>query len=183
MNNYKLTRSPFSTDIAAMAVQMPPAFSGQKLRGHLTHPSFRKRWRYCDVDLSRVVSVEHPGHAGSTWGTLLGVTGSGSPLRNVRDAIWELEREPRYYLQRKRKKGWFFYEVEGDYYLECGLHRTVVGRYFLELNGLPPIVHRIGVMSLTAQEWVTGQQQALERERGYGLLWDEMEESEGEVPR
>lgn len=103
------------------------------------------------VDLTRVVGTSHPDYAGLTWRDLRpkapGETGLQHLKRAGQTMDW-LRSNPTYYLEKQDKLTWSFYELNGDYYIAEGNHRTVVARYFLLANGLPPVVHGVTITSL-----------------------------------
>jgi hypothetical protein len=111
------------------------------------------------VDLSRVRGLWHPDYPDLSWGELVGCAASKTRERLKRfDAcLRELRDNPYYYLNVGRKEDWSFFEVDGDYYISSGNHRTVVARFFLELNGQPPLVHGVAVMSLSLTSWLDRQ--------------------------
>ena len=150
----------FNTDVVQLAETLNPSFAAQLLGGHLVPQSVDNRFRWGSIDLSRVVSVEHSRYVGRTWGDLLGIHGYRSPLRNVDDPLWELTKSPAYFIGRRKKPGWSCYEVDGVYYLMTGYHRSVVGRFFLELNGLSPVVHGVRVATMGRAAWVSAQRAA-----------------------
>lgn len=113
------------------------------------------------VDLSKVRGCYHPDYAGMTWGQLKPVLGSVEGDRNDPKVAFQslkraventkdLHRNPDYYLGKDEKGHWSFYELSGEYFISSGVHRTVIGRFFFWLNGLPPLVHGVSVARLKA---------------------------------
>jgi hypothetical protein len=102
------------------------------------------------VDLSRVAGTEHPDYYGSSWLELLG-NPPGHPsgrLKRIHDGLLKLVSTPEYYLSNVEKDNWSFYFVDGRYYVSCGTHRTVIGRFFLACNGFPTVVSGVAVTEL-----------------------------------
>jgi hypothetical protein len=102
------------------------------------------------VDLSQVAGTEHPDYYGSSWLELLG-NPPGRPsgrLKRVHGGLLEMASTPEYYLSNHEKDNWSFYLVDGRYYVSCGTHRTVIGRFLLACNGLPTVVSGVGVTEL-----------------------------------
>lgn len=108
------------------------------------------------VNLDLVAGCWHPDYRGSKWrelkpvpGTLLGDRNDpavgNQKLKRVIQATQALEQNPTYYLDDNEKEHWSFYEYHGQYYIETGMHRTVIGRYFLAANNLPPLIRNISI--------------------------------------
>lgn len=55
---------------------------------------------------------------------------------------------PDYYLSNDEKDNWSFYLVNERYYVSCGMHRTVIGRFLLASNHLPTVVTGVAVTEL-----------------------------------
>lgn len=116
------------------------------------------------VDLSRVVGTMHNDYADRSWGDLKPVPGSLAgniiadtavafqPLARATANVRALELNPDYYLSRDVKERWSFYRIDGYYYIAEGNHRSVVGRYFLFANNLPPFVHGVTITEATFLE-------------------------------
>ena len=113
------------------------------------------------VDLSKVRGCYHPDYAGMTWAQLKPAAGSldgdkndfriaYQPLKRAASNAKNLHRNPGYYLGEDEKHHWSFYELSGEYFISSGVHRTVIGRFFLWLNKLPPSVHGVSVTRLKA---------------------------------
>lgn len=73
------------------------------------------------------------------------------PLKRAVVNVQALEQCPSYYLSTDVKEHWSFYRIDGDYYIAEGNNRTVVGRYFLFANGLPPVVHGVAIADAVFQ--------------------------------
>jgi hypothetical protein len=122
-------------------------FSEVELREEVTE---RKYMRNGIVDLTLVVGTEHPDYHGCSWLELLG-NPPGNPsgrLKRIHGGLLELVSSPDYYLCNHIKNNWSFYLVDGKYYVSSGLHRTVIGRFFLACNELPTIVSGVAVTEL-----------------------------------
>src|SRR5690606_5410978 len=126
------------------------------------------------VDLSLVRGTEHGDYFDSTWRELLGDPAKNiSPrLKRIRWALSELRENPEYYLSATPKENWSCYLLAGNYYVSTGNHRTVVGRFFLELNGLPTTVHGVDVVELVPRslETPTGTQNTAKSDSILGAL-------------
>jgi hypothetical protein len=112
------------------------------------------------VDLSKVKGCTHPDYFGFKWHDLKPVTGTlegnrenssvaYQKLKRAISNIKELASNPEYYLSHDLKNYWSFYQVNGDYYIASGVHRTIIARYFLFLNGLPQLVHGVKITKAT----------------------------------
>ena len=108
------------------------------------------------VDLNRVKGCWHPDYRGCMWGELKSVPGTlkgdrsdpivgNQILKRVIQGARELADNPEYYLNGDSKDHWSFYEYKGDFYIEAGVHRTVLGRYFLAANALPQEIRNISI--------------------------------------
>lgn len=107
------------------------------------------------VDLSRVMGAcEFLGQA-ATWGELLGGPTDEGPkrLRHLDGCIADLEYDPDYYVDRRPKEDWTFIKVGSDYFIDHGIHRTVVGRCYLELTRQPPTIHGVNVLTVDPSTW------------------------------
>lgn len=116
------------------------------------------------VDLSRVVGTMHSNYANRSWGDLKPVPGSLAgniitdaavafqPLERATANVQALELNPDYYLSTDVKEHWSFYRIDDDYYIAEGNNRSVVGRYFLFANNLPPFVHGVTITEATFLE-------------------------------
>lgn len=108
------------------------------------------------VNLDYVAGCWHPDYKGYTWRELKPVPGTlngdrndpavgNQILKRVIQAAQALEQNPIYYLDNEEKEHWSFYEYHGQYYIEAGMHRTVIGRYFLSVNNLPPMIRNVSI--------------------------------------
>ena len=105
------------------------------------------------VDLSRVVGVYHPSYSGKAWGQLVPVHEEKyQGLKRGARRAKELAENPEYYLSNDKKDHWGFILLNGQYYISEGVHRTIIGRAFLELNNLPPVVHGVNICRYKDQE-------------------------------
>jgi hypothetical protein len=135
----------------------------------------------CSVDLSKVVGCYHPDYAGKTWGELKPVEGTlngdreiiNIAYQNLKRAIGnvrDLSRNPDYYLNKEVKDHWDFYNLEGKLYISSGVHRTIIGRYFLWLNDLEPLVHGVHLTHLKPKSNIVAQDMG----RGQISLFDKL---------
>ena len=143
------------TDLYRLLETSKPAFADDvlvyfheaELRQQLNREAFHPS---ASVDLSQVAGCSQRDYANSTWLQLLGVQ-EGEPrcqLRRLKSRLDELARRPEYFLSHDPKSHWSFDRLDGKLYIAQGHHRTVIARFFLELNGLPPIVHGVTVTDL-----------------------------------
>jgi hypothetical protein len=116
-----------------------------------------------EVDLSKVVWIFHPSYQRHTWKALLppdppvGFVSArllsyfpnvNCLLKRGDDNMRWLRKNPDYYLSAEKKVGWSFLRINDLFYLDCGVHRTIIGRFFLHLNGLPEIIRGASVSEL-----------------------------------
>lgn len=113
--------------------------------------------RFASVDLSKVVGTTHIDYAGRSWGQLKPIEGTskGDFVNNMKISCQQLKRaianvrclesNPEYYFSTCEKDYWSFYEIEGNFYISQGNHRTVIGRFFLHYNDKEQIVHGVKV--------------------------------------
>lgn len=106
------------------------------------------------VNLDQVVGLSHGRYIGASWGELK--PGPRSLLKRGSAQLDELRINPAYYLDRAPKKYWSFYEVDGNFYISTGVHRTITARYFLWLNDLPQVVHGVVITQSHRAEWKYG---------------------------
>ena len=100
--------------------------------------------RLGSVDLTRVAGTTHPDYGGMPWGRLKPQSDNDlCGLKRAMSAMRLLRGNPHYYLSRAPKPAWSFYEIYGQFFIIEGNHRTVVARFLLSLNQLPPIVHGV----------------------------------------
>lgn len=100
------------------------------------------------VDLADAVGCRHPDYFGSTWLELLGEPGHAEPghLKRLESNMRDMTMDGgAYYLSRSTKSNWSFAVVDGRLYIDSGMHRSVLGRFLLELNGSRPVVHGVHV--------------------------------------
>ena len=99
------------------------------------------------VDLSLVKGTEHGSYAGYTWGELIcGIEQRGhSSLHRGWSNYCDLKRTPEYYLSDELKEGWSFARYRNHYYIQGGNHRTILAKYFLEMNQLDSLVKGVSV--------------------------------------
>ena len=152
------------TDILSMLASQRPKFADSIIPAYAMSSGISGLdiQRSGSVDLSEVRGIWHPDYANHTWAELIGAASSGARpcLKKLRDCLDELRANPGYYLLEEHKPGWSFYKVGDDYYLTEGNHRLVVGRFFLELNGFPPVVHGVAVKTVNPMVWWQRQTQA-----------------------
>lgn len=144
-----------NSDLHSMLKCRVPDFAGERLLP-FSRPDLGKtvtdglHLDATSVDLSRVKGVTHPAYQGHTWGELIGSLADGSDgrLKRLRKRLQQLESDPSYYTSRTFKPGWSFFKLGDRLFVEGGVHRTVIARFFLELNGMPPTVHGVGLTVL-----------------------------------
>ena len=57
----------------------------------------------------------------------------------------EFCKNPEYYFSEEKKENWGFYKVGKKFYIEDGNHRTIIARFFLNLNNLPEVIKGVSV--------------------------------------
>lgn len=97
------------------------------------------------VDLSRVVGTVHPDYANYSWGRLMPSLAGDGALKRGQRGMRDLVNNPNYYLSPDHKQAWSFYQIGDDFYISEGNNRTVIARFFLYANKLPPIIHGVAV--------------------------------------
>jgi hypothetical protein len=163
----------FRTDIHRLLATRRPSFLNDVLIPYelpsLDAPVIRLRQ---SVDLRRVVGIWHSDYCGKSWGALLGDPrrGIAPGLKRLDDCLRELQDNPSYYVERREKEDWTFYQVGRELYVSTGNHRTVVARFFLELNDLRPVVHGVTVVTLTRVQWQCAQDEGAAQQWGADLL-------------
>lgn len=159
-------------DMPAFASQRLVRFDEQESRENVIQVAHLENAR---VDLSLVAGTEHPDYYGSTWSELIGHPQGHdrSVLKRLNLNLQQLAASAEYYLSEDKKEHWSFYLLDGQYFISSGNHRTVLGRFLLELNGLPPIVHGVSVTVLRRTPAVQVQAPAPPsiRQRLMGMLW------------
>lgn len=113
------------------------------------------------VDLSRVIGTCEYLDEAATWGDLLGGPKDEAPqrLKRLDECVKHLEWNPDYYVDSRGKDDWTFIKVGSDYFIEHGIHRTVVGRCYLDLTRQPAFVHGVNVQTVDPLEWARWQEQ------------------------
>ena len=150
------------TDLRGFLENRQTPFDDHILDGYKTPRHYDGRIRFdVMIDLSYVKGIWHSQYAGRTWSQLVAgeTVGDSVPLKRLDQCLKDLEKTPKYYLSKARKCNWSFYEVDGIYYVICGNHRTVVARYFLEMNGLDPVIYGVTVTSVPTDVWKQAQEQ------------------------
>jgi len=144
-----------NTDIESLIDDNVP-FSNDELQ-EFDHLKYDLSEHYVgSVDLSKIKGCTHPDYTGAKWqelkplkGTLEGDRDKTSVayqrLKRAISNVKDLDKNPSYYLSKEPKDYWSFYEVNGDFYISSGVHRTIIARYFLFLNGLPQVVHGVKI--------------------------------------
>ena len=98
------------------------------------------------VDLTKVVGATHPNYGGLDWGTLKPVEDRDQCyLSRSKDILSNLKKTPEYYLSQEKKQGWAFLKIGDEYYIDEGVHRTVLARLFLSANQLPQVIHGVTI--------------------------------------
>lgn len=98
------------------------------------------------VDLSKVIGVQHCNYQERMWGELIPQNDAPHHLLDRTErGLKDLSNTPEYYLSRDEKLHWSFAEVNGRYYVMSGVHRTIIGRAFLEANNLSNEVHGVHI--------------------------------------
>lgn len=109
---------------------------------------FSHALKHQSVDLSLIKGTSHVDYAGKSWkdlGAKMHQKDDRSMKRSWGNYL-ELQSNPTYYLNHEPKFGWALAKYEDHYYiLSDGNHRSVIGRFFLELNGCTPIIHGLDV--------------------------------------
>ncbi len=95
------------------------------------------------VDLAKVIGTSHPKYYNKTWRELLDLLYNNSDRSKAKRE--KLKDNPEYYLSKDEKDTWTFAERNGEYYVIEGNHRTIIGRFFLNLNSLSQIVHGVKI--------------------------------------
>jgi len=79
------------------------------------------------VDVSKIIGHAQ-GYNAMTWNHML------FGLKRINRRCNELIDNPDYYFQDAQKIDWSFIEIEGNYFISSGKHRTTVFKYFSYLN-------------------------------------------------
>lgn len=134
-------------DMPAFASQRLVRFDEHVFREKITQVAHLENAR---IDLSLVAGTEHPDYYGSTWAELIGQPPGHDRcvLKRLNLNLQQLAASAEYYLSAEKKEHWSFYLLDDQYFISSGNHRTVLGRFLLELNGLPAIVHGVSVTVL-----------------------------------
>ncbi|MGF6214480.1 hypothetical protein, partial [Comamonas sp. 4034] len=134
-------------DMPAFASQRLVRFDEHVFREKITQVAHLENAR---IDLSLVAGTEHPDYYGSTWAELIGLPPGHDRcvLKRLNLNLHQLAASAEYYLSADKKEHWSFYLLDDQYFISSGNHRTVLGRFLLELNGLPAIVHGVSVTVL-----------------------------------
>lgn len=98
-----------------------------------------------DIRLSDVVGSLEPRYAGKTWLALFPSTDDPYGLKRGQRYARDLKNNPHYYLSEKEKRNLSLRNIDGELYIDDGHHRIVIGRVFLEANGLEPIIKNVFV--------------------------------------
>lgn len=159
-----------NTDLRALIESSMPSFAHDRLERFSEYElreqiAERIHQRNGTVDLSLVGGTEHPDYYRSSWIELLG-NPPGRPsgqLKRVHGGLLEMTSTPEYYLSDNEKDNWSFYLVDGRYYISCGTHRTVIGRFLLACNGLPTIVSGVAVTKLVLHKPVPAKEGFIRR--------------------
>jgi len=107
------------------------------------------------VDLMQIHGCWHQKYEGKTFGELVPrAHGDGDEtekrilgaLKRGPDRLAYLHRNPSYYIGEEVKTPpWSFEWIDGRLYITAGMHRSVIGLYFLAANGLSTVVHGVTV--------------------------------------
>ncbi len=152
----------FTTNIHDLLIIKKPSFCYQKLE-------LFEEWKYrefCEeldyynvsVPLNQVVGSYHPNYANQTWIDLLPARFKSEKnipdfseknnfdrMRNGDEWAEKLGKDPEYYFLDEKKENWGFYKFGEKFYINDGNHRTIIARFFLNLNNLPEIVKGVSV--------------------------------------
>lgn len=138
------------------------------------------------VDLTKVRGCWHPDYRGRKWRELKPIPGTlkndranpgvgNQHLKRIIKNAQSLDLNPDYYLRDEEKHHWSFYEYNGFLYVEAGVHRTVLGRYFLAANDLPPLIHNVNIVPCSDKEELTELPQSSSRDHSMWMkvkqLW------------
>lgn len=154
----RIARMPnVKTDLASFT----PAFAPSRMiafneRDYASSAFNAQIFTAATVDLSQVFGTEHGDYQGWSWQELIGAPAGSSDarLKRINLGMRDLVRCPDYYLGREQKLGWRFVCVDGRFFVTGGNHRTVIARYFLAINNLPPLIHGVTLKKV----WRTGPQ-------------------------
>lgn len=103
--------------------------------------------RMGSVDLSKVIGMTHPRYSDLSWQDLIPVSDGPNKLKRSKDRLDDLSKTPDYFLSHNKKEPiWSFAEVDGEFFISTGVHRTVIGYAFLLENNLPTIVHGVSIL-------------------------------------
>ncbi len=147
----------WNTRIDEMDLESVP-FANEVLRFQAKQELELHEDRIESVDLRRIVGTTNPKfQIERTWGDLKPVAGTlrkerescYQPMERSRSVFSDLTEDPDFILSRKKKCSWTVLEINEELFVEVGLHRTVIARFFLHLNGLEPIVHGVNVRRAT----------------------------------
>lgn len=152
----------FTTNIHDFLITKKPSFCHQKL-------DLFEEWKYkevCEeqhyynasVPLNQVVGTYHPNYANQTWIDLLPARFKSEKnipdfseknnferMKNGEANAYEFCKNPKYYFSDEKKENWGFYKFGEKFYIEDGNHRTVIAKFFLNLNNLPEVVNGVSV--------------------------------------
>ena len=119
------------TNIQELAKNSPALFKNKKLALYRTYSD--NRYFLPDtisenttVDISKVVGHSQC-YPEMHWSYMLGLRGMGNTFE-------ELVKNPKYYLSNEVKVDFSFTEIEGNYFIDEGKHRTTVFKYFAHFN-------------------------------------------------
>lgn len=109
------------------------------------------------VDLTKVVGTTHRSYGGRAWGVLKPTEDSDRcGLQRLERSMRDLKANPEYYLSRSKKVGWEFLKIGDEYYIDAGVHRTILARFFLGANQLPQVVHGVSITEAVWKEKTKG---------------------------
>ena len=98
-----------------------------------------------DVDSNRLLGGDS--HAGICWADLL-----QKGMKRMDRNHSRLQDNPSYYISRERKNYMCFTEIQGNFYICSGWHRSVLNKYFTYYNNLPMIIKNVAIDRVIVDE-------------------------------
>jgi len=110
------------------------------------------------IDLSKVIGTAHYNYHGNTWFELLPTNQDNHKNLEVFSSWqhqgklargWQafdmLLRNPDYFISDDVKENLNYFKVGDDYYINGGNHRTILGRFLLNLNGYDEMIKGVNI--------------------------------------
>lgn len=159
-----------NTNIHDLLIANKPDFSNEKLE-HF------EGWKFLEensgkwgdyytgsVPLNKVVGTTHSDYVGYSWMELLPTTFKSEKnipnfsaaknlqiLKRWHDLVYRFQENPDYYLSAEKKENMSFFKVGDKFYINGGVHRVIMARFFLNLNQLPEVIKGV-----TIEEFIVG---------------------------